>query len=350
MNMLHSQYLKAGLIVVSLFALWACADKSPVYAQMQGRIFATTYSLQFRQPAEALDVDALQAEVDARLKQLDYIFSTYKSDSELSQFNAIQSTAEGSFPEIALPISPEFVEVFELSKRIYTLSNGAFDPSIGPLVNLWGFGPKLSIENFQQQPSEADIENALLTLNFDQQAVYPESITKTQAIYLDFSAVAKGYAVDQLVKLLESKGIKHMMVEIGGELATRGQSSRGGNWKIGVEAPENALNKTFSVLSLSKASVATSGDYRNYFEYEGVRYSHTLDPRSGKPIHHKLASVTVVADNVAEADAWATALMVLGEQEGFLLAQKLGLNALFIMRKESGFAVAKTGEIDQYIQ
>ena len=355
------QFFKAGLILVSLFALWSC-DRGPVYDSLQGQIFATTYYIRFQQPEQRLPLAPLQAEIDARLAELDQIFSSYKADSELNQFNrlpALQANTSASAPLNSAAMtadsglahrSKDFIALFRLSQQIFTASAGAFDPSIGPLVNLWGFGPELSIEHFQRQPSQQQIDAALQQLNFAKLILAGDEIIKPAAVSLDFSAVAKGYAVDQVLALLADKGVQHMMVEIGGELATRGLNAEAKPWRIGVEAPAELRQQTLSVLRLEAAQLATSGDYRNYFEHQGVRYSHTLDPRTGKPIRHRLASVTVLADSVAAADAWATALMVLGDEAGVALAQKLNLDALFVVRKQQQFELLQTGNMAQYLQ
>jgi thiamine biosynthesis lipoprotein len=187
-------------------------------------------------------------------------------------------------------------------------------------------------------------------MNFSSIEQQGNRLTKTKAVQLDFSAVAKGYGVDALAKLLRDKAVSNYMVEVGGELATLGHNSRGHKWKIGIEKPEALAGVSISVLRLNKAHVATSGDYRNYFEIDGRRYSHTIDPRTAKPINHKLSSVTVVADSVAEADAWATALSVLGEVEGLALAKQLNLAALFIYKQGDDFSITVLPEMQQYLR
>lgn len=328
--------LKVSLVIGSLFLVLGCAKKAEV-TRLQGYTMGTQYHISFVNTA-SVGVKTMQTDVDARLNQLNDYFSTYLDTSVISQFNQQPINQGFSVPD-------EFIEVLMLSKQVYQQSKQSFDPSIGPLVELWGFGKKHSTDI----PSEQAIAKAKEQLNFAAIAINGNSISKTAAVQLDFSAIAKGYAVDQIAELLEAKNIENFMVEIGGEVATAGNSPRGDSWRIGIEQPENIIGKRWSTLYLNKASVATSGDYRNYYEVDGVRYSHTIDPRTAKPITHKLSSVTVVANSVGLADAWATALNVLGEVEGIALANMLGINALFIYKTEDSFAMAITGNMQHYL-
>jgi len=368
MDVKLNTYFKAKLNLASLFLcllfLSACGDDGIAkYHKIEGQIFGTNYHITYQDPSTGVNKSILESDIAQRLKGLDWVFSTYKDKSELSLFNQAKVGQ-------AVTVSDDFIQVFDLATEIYSASDKAFDPSIGPLVNLWGFGPKLSLENFQQKPEDSALEAAKAQLNFakilrneipvDQpqdasvqslEAKMAYSLTKQAPVVLDFSAIAKGYAVDAIVDLLDQHFVQNMMVEIGGELATRGVNARGKPWTIGVEAPQKMQGQAFSVLRLQHAHVATSGDYRNYFEIEGKRYSHTIDPRTAMPIDHKLASVTVIADSVAAADAWATAIMVLGEEAGFQLAQNQQLAVLLIYRdKSDGFQSKMTKTMESYLQ
>ncbi len=354
-------FLKAKLVLASLFLcliVTACGSSSSSgigdYHKIQGQIFGTTYHITYKDPSTGVNKEIISADVQKRLDQLDWIFSTYKPESELSKFN---KAAPSQAPIV---LSPELYEVLALSQKVYQDSGKAFDPSIGPLVNIWGFGPKLTLEHFNHQPKPEAMATAKQQLNFDAlelgklvDANKSEYFAiKSKPMTLDLSAVAKGYAVDQIMTLLKQSFIDNAMVEIGGELRTQGVNAKDKTWKIGVEKPED-LNaqgsKVSSVLYLNQASVATSGDYRNYREVGGQRLSHTIDPRTGMPVNHKLTSVTVVADSVALADAWATALMVLGEDEGLKLAQQAGIHALLIYRDGDGYNSVLVGKMSEYL-
>ncbi len=345
---LHS--LKTGLFIASFLFLWGCSQPQD-YIKLQGPIFGTQFHITYKDPSTGVSKDVIYSDIQTRLHQLDLIFSTYKSSSEISRFNKLtvaNRVTSAEYP--SLVVSPEFIEVLELARAIYADSNQAFNPAIGPLVELWGFGSKLSLDNFESTPDRAEITKGLTFIDF--QAVKNDGLRvyKNHQVSIDFSAIAKGYAVDQIVLLLKSFNIEHFMVEIGGELVTSGVNNNGTNWKIGIEKPDALAGITADVLSLQSSALATSGDYRNYFDIDGVRYSHTIDPRTGYPVTHNLASVTVLADTSAQADAWATAFMVLGAEEGVKLAKQKGLSCLFIIREGKTYRAVTTAEFNTFTQ
>jgi thiamine biosynthesis lipoprotein len=343
-------FTKASLVILgSLLFLCACSAKPSneklSYEKISGSTMGTDYHITFAMPANT-SVEAIQQAITERLLLINQSMSTYIPESEIGRFNR---SAVGE----TLTVSQDFVSVLTLAQQVYKDSDGAFDPSIAPLVNLWGFGPQLSVENFKQQPAADKIAQMLAQINFlslQQSGKQGELLSKTQAISLDFSAIAKGYAVDELALLLDAAGSSNYMVEIGGELKTRGVNPSAKAWRIAIQRPDNIRGESYSVLVLREASVATSGDYRNYFEIEGKRYSHTINPQTGYPVEHKLSSVTVIADNVALADAYATALMVLGEDAGFALAQGLQLAVYMIYHDGEGFAAKFTAPMQAYLQ
>jgi thiamine biosynthesis lipoprotein len=217
------------------------------------------------------------------------------------------------------------------------ISGGAFDITVGPLVNLWGFGPDPMLF---VAPDAVLIRQTLTKIGY-QKLLFDDQNQRVKKIevslYLDLSAIAKGYAVDKVGALLEEYGISHYMVEIGGELRLKGHNIKQKPWRIAIEKPSSEQRVIQKVLPLSNISLATSGDYRNFFESEGVRFSHTIDPRSGSPIRHDLASVTVLSETTMKADALATALMVLGDEEGGRMAERENIAALFIIKTKDGF-------------
>lgn len=269
----------------------------------------------------------LQTELDAILQAFNQIASTYIADSELSQLNAAPT---GTW----LPVGENLYDMLLIATEISVLSNGAFDITVGPLVSRWGFGP----EARAAAPEEAEVAALLTQIGYQRLAIdfSAQQVQKQGDISLDLSAIAKGFAVDQVAAWLEYRGFSRYLVEIGGELKVAGASPRGGPWRLGVELPDALPGQVQRAVLVEAGAIATSGDYRNYYELDGKRLSHTIDPRSGYPVEHKLASVTVLADTAAEADAWATAFSVLGPERGLTLANELSLAAYFLSRGELG--------------
>lgn len=349
-----STSFKASLVIVSLLLLLGCTQ-SPGYIQIQGAIFGTTFHISYKDPSTGVDKATVLSDVESRLSELDLIFSTYKANSELSRFNRLDAMPVIGEKKVfsalnSLSVSHEFIDVLNLSRQVYTQSNHSFNPAIGPLVELWGFGPKVSLSNFEATPKQENIDKALAQIDFTAVKNIDQLLYKTSAVRVDFSAIAKGYAVDQIALLLKTLNIEHFMVEIGGELVTFGDNASGETWKIGIEKPDAITGAVSDVLHLHSAALATSGDYRNFFDIDGQRYSHTINPRTGYPVKHKLASVTVITDSSALSDAWATAFMVLGEKESLVLANQYKINSLFIVRQGTTFSVVKTNEFKQYMQ
>jgi len=297
----------------------------------------TTYTIKLNIPEKKIDRPMISTEINHRLDKINSQVSTYMETSALSLFN--QSNTQDW--EV---IPPDLYTVIEEALRIYRLSYHAFDVTIGPVVNLWGFGPKARSDIV---PEESAIKEALDKVG--SQHVHlrkePYAIKKDKPnLYIDLSAIAKGYAVDVIADYLDELNINNYMVEIGGEIKTRGINSDTKFWHIGIEKPLDDQRSVQTVITLNNTGMATSGDYRNYFEENGIRYSHTIDPSTGKPITHKLASVTVLHPSAMTADAMATALLVLGPERGPKLALKQNLAALFIVRDKENFIEIITPE------
>ena len=276
-------------------------------------------------PIDDSALDQLRSAIDAAITDVDRAMSTYRPDSELSQFNAARA-------DESVELSAATLQVFHAAAEIGELTNGALDPTVGPLVNAWGFGP-----GERRDLSDSEIEELRAQTGWDKLAISSLGVTKlSDRVACDLSAIAKGYAVDCVSETLLGLGQPNHMVEIGGEIRASGLNSEGRTWRIAIEKPETpgGIQRT---VSLDNLSMATSGDYRNYYEKEGVRLSHTIDPRTGRPVAHRLASVAVVEPACMRADGFATALMVLGEDEGYAIAQRLELAALFIVRTDEGF-------------
>lgn len=306
-------------------------DKVDSYPlQYSDAIMGTSYTIKISSMPSALNKDQLIIQIKSLLDELDAQMSSYKSDSELSRFNSDPSLQWRD-------VSKSFLTVLNEAKRISDLSQGAFDITIGSVVNLWGFGPN---PMSQKIPNEDILAKEMKNTgsHYLQINIADGKIKKDiPNLYLDLSGIAKGYAVDQVGELLEKNGINNYMVEIGGELRLRGLNKQQKPWRIAIEKPVSEASVIQKVLTLSDISLASSGDYRNYFAVDQQRFSHTIDPRTGKPISHKLASVTLLGDTTMTADAMATAFMVLGLRKGLKIAEEQKIAALFIIKTKDGF-------------
>jgi thiamine biosynthesis lipoprotein len=292
----------------------------------------TSYEVQFISLEAAVSDAFIENEIEKLLEELDRgIFTTYSVDSELSHVN--------QFPlYLPVPVSKHLLSVLDLSKEISELSGGAFDITVAPLVNLWGFGPEAH-NIFSELPSELAINEAMLKVGLDNLVIDEgaSQVTKTADITLDLSGVAKGYAVDQVANLLSDLKVESYFIEVGGEIKIKGLKPDNQEWIPAIEAPVYGSSQLYALLrSLGETiSLAGSGDYRNYYERGGVRYSHEIDPRTGKPITHNLAAVFVIDESAARADALATAFMVLGPREAQELILQEEIKALLIFRIEN---------------
>lgn len=322
-----------GLLV--LFVV-ACSRPFPQPAFTHGGlVMGTSFSVKATRFPEGVDGETLKGELDAVMEEVDRQMSTYRNDSALSLFN--RSRGGGWHP-----VPRELAAVVAEALQVSRWSGGAFDITVGPLVNLWGFGPD---PRRQEPPLPEAVVAALERTGYHHLEVRlepPALRKKRPGLYVDLSAIAKGFAVDRLAMQLEEKGIHDYLVEIGGELRLAGHRPRGGPWRIAIEKPVPKVREVAKILSLTDIAIATSGDYRNYFEVDGRRFSHTIDPRSGRPVSHRLASVTVLSHTTMRADALATALMVLGPEEGFARAQREGVPALFLIKEDGGFSERPT--------
>ena len=311
--------------------LAACGHEETNPAPLTGLTMGTLYTVKVVRIPAGLTRAAIHRKIADRLERINALMSTYRADSEITRFNRDRGTAWFS-------VAPETALVVAAAQSISRLTHGAFDVTVEPLVNLWSFGPEARPDTV---PSDAAIAERRARVGYDNLEVRrtPPALRKHRPdVEIDLSAVAKGYGVDQVAARLEELGITHYLVEIGGEVRAHGERADGSAWAVGIERPSTSLERRVSeVLRLRNQAAATSGDYRNYFEQDGQRYSHTIDPRTGRPVTHTLASVTVVAPDCMHADALATAFLVLGPDAGFDLARQHDLAALFLVREGSGF-------------
>ena len=329
------------VILLSLSLVGCGTDSHSRVVRLAGGTMGTSYHITLVPGEQPVNEAQLQQGVDQLLDALNQQMSTYIPDSELMRFNR---APVGEW----FPVSHQLISVLAVSADIHQQSQGSFDITVGPLVELWGFGARKGAD---QVPDTAEIQSLLALIGADKLEIdlSQAKVRKLGEIHLDLSAVAKGYGADVVSDYLADQGFDNTLVEIGGELRLRGNSPRGTPWKIGVEAPQLAQGSTQKAISVSGVGVATSGDYRNYFEVDGRRFSHTLDPRTGYPVTHKLASVTVVAATAAEADAWATALSVLGPERAKTIVEEKNLAAFFIIRAGEGFEEAYSSAFTPYL-
>ncbi|WP_311954775.1 FAD:protein FMN transferase [Halomonas garicola] len=325
--------LCAGLGLLALGLLAGCdgGQETTTPARFEGSVFGTFYQITVADTLDQSAQDALEDGFLDELERVDEAMSTYRDDSDLVAFNQAPLDEWQSLP-------PPLVKVMSISQQISRQSDGAFDVTIGGLVNLWSFGPEARPESV---PEDDELNARLEQVGFDALEVDAEGsrARRRRDVFVDLSAVAKGYATDRVAAYLDEQGIDNYLVNLGGDLTTSGYRDPGEQtpWRVGIEKPQSSGHSAQYVIPLAGMSVATSGDYRNYFEQDGQRFSHTIDPRTGRPINHSLASVTVVHPSNARADAWATAMTVLGGEEGMALAQALDLKVLMLVRDEDSW-------------
>ena len=329
--------LAVGCLLFALPAYLGCQDATAPRIEAQlfefsGPTMGTRYSVKLFTKQRDASLEFYQTKVNDRLAEINRRMSTYDPESELSRFNQSESTDW-------FAVSEETAKVVGFALEVAQQTGGAFDPTVGPVVNLWGFGPD---GRRAEPPSDEEVSAALARVGYTKVSARldPPALRKQHAdVYVDLSAVAKGYASDAVSECLAGEA---SMVEIGGEIMCRGTKPDASRWQIGVEKPNEQGRAIQTVVALTDQALATSGDYRNFFESGGQRFSHTLNPQSGRPVEHRLATVSVQADACMAADAYATAILVMGPQEGYNWAEERGLAALLIERTADGFAERAT--------
>lgn len=335
-----SFFCSSALALLGLLLFVSC-NQTERLVHLTGRTMGTSYNIKFYTNEKLEEESEVQTKVDALLVGVNKEMSTYLKESEISYFN--QTDRLGW-----LKISGDFFRVSAYALELASLTEGAFDPTIGPLVNLWGFGPG----GKRVVPEEKDIEAARKRVGFDKISLNPKTSEikkKVPGVYLDLSALAKGFGVDKISEFLIQNGSKSFMVEIGGEVRTLGKKKEGDSWRIAIESPHpQSQGESYQrILELNSLSLATSGSYRNFFMQNGKKYSHTIDVKSGRPVAHTVASVSVAhKDSCMKADALATALMAMGLEKGIEFAKKQGIAAYFVYRvdgqKERTFATKES--------
>lgn len=325
-------------IVLFCFILLSCSkSEQQLYVHLNGATMGTTFTIKFPDSGN-VDVDELELAVKTRLYEINKLMSTYDPESELSRFNQHRYAS-------AFTISDETALVLREAIRLGALSDGVLDVTVGPLVNLWGFGPTKRPEKI---PTAQDVQQVREYVGLNKLSLKGNQLTKSHAlVYVDLSTIAKGYGVDQLAELVEQQGIKDYLVEIGGEMRVSGTKWNDRQWSIAIEKPltqERAIQK---LISIGNNAIATSGDYRNYYEEDGVRYSHLIDPIVGKPIQHNTVSVAVVHPSSMVADGLATAFNVMAFEKAFAVAQENDISALFIIEENGQFNEIMTSAFER---
>lgn len=323
--------LKYISLFVLLIVFGAC-EQEPKYHFNEGKVFGTFYHMVYQYPNE----DGLQTEILEKLKEFDFSLSTYNPESVISKVNENDST---------VVLDDYFTTCFKTSEQIAKVTDGAFDWTVAPLVNAWGFGFKNKLE-----PEEIPVDSLLQVVGYQKVKLEAGKVIKEDPrIMFDASAIAKGYGVDVVADFLESKGITNYMVEIGGEIRVKGNSNKNRPWRVGIDKPiddPTSLSRQIQdVLELKNGAMATSGNYRQFYVKDGKKYAHTIDPRLGYPVQHSLLSASVIAPTCMKADAYATAFMVLGLEKSVEIVQNdPELDAYFIYTDEKGALASFTSE------
>lgn len=319
----------------------SCTESSPLL-QWQGKTMGTTYTVKVFHTG-TVDQEKIQKQIDEALVQVNHEMSTYMQDSEISKVN--REKKKGLYP-----LSPWFGEVLDFSLKLADKTEGAFDPTIGPLVNLWGFGPK----GERKVPKAETIKKIKRGVGFNKLALNQkdgvwELTKKHSEVYIDLSASAKGFGVDKVSELLARQGLVNHLVEIGGEIRVMGKKGKL-HWVVAIEMPDETKRAVQKVLKLKDLSLATSGNYRNFFKESGKRYGHTIDQKTGKPVRHNLLSVSILSKTCMEADALATALMAMGPERAKKFAQEQDIAAYFISvsQDEKDFDIHFTPSFQKY--
>jgi thiamine biosynthesis lipoprotein len=324
----------------ALLAVAACTNR-PSELALSGPTMGTVYSVKVADAPQEVDAAEVRTAIDEVLAEIDRGMSVYRDDSEIARFNASKSVDW-------FAVSPDVAAVVGAALEVSELSEGAFDVTVAPLVAAWGFGP----DGARAAPDSGELAQISERVGFTKLHVRadPPALRKDVAeLTVDLNGIAPGFAVDRLVERFIAMRIERFMIEIGGEVRTRGRNSKGEPWRVAIERPVDVERSPYAIVQLEDAAVATSGEYRNYYVRDGQRYSHTIDPRTSRPIEHDLGSVVLIGSTATEVDAWATALNVLGPERGYELAQRRGLAAMFIKKDGSGWHSRTTPRFAPYL-
>ena len=321
----NKSQINYAILIFCFLLIFSCSQEKNYNAKIKGNTMGTYYLIEVIDVPVELKIKNIELEIKNTLKKANKILSNWDKDSEISIINKTDKTT-------AIKISDELNEVFKTAKEINAKSNGFFDLTLDPIIELWGFGYKS--KQMQVIPKNNQIKNILsltgqksfLKMNFDNN----ELIKKNKDIKINLSSIGKGYGIDLIGKKLDQLGINNYIINIGGDILTKGYNSKKENWVIGIENPNLKEKLIKEIVNLTNKGLATSGDYKNFFTKDGKKYSHIINPKTGKPIMHSTKSVTVIHENSMKADGWATAFLALGSLEGLKIADKEKISVLFI--------------------
>ncbi|PKH08217.1 FAD:protein FMN transferase [Moritella sp. Urea-trap-13] len=339
-------HLKLGLQWLAAIAISAtilgCSEPQLTNSTFKGQTMGTFYDIKVAHfPLTTSEQSSIHAEIDRLLEQVNEQMSTYRSHSELSRFNLSPAVKD-------FPVSEDTAKVVAESIRIHEITSGAFDVTLGPLVNLWGFGP----ENLpQQKPTTKMIKAALSRVGIQHISNTKHTLSKDiDSLYVDLSGIAKGYGADVIAEYLTSLGIENYIVGLGGDLRARGINANNLGWQIAIEKASTTEHSVQHVVAVGDNAIVTSGSYRNYYDLNDERFSHTIDPITGQPAQHNLVSVTVIHPSAMTADGFATAFMAMGEEQAMILARQKKLAVYMIYKSGDDFKEVYTEAFSPFFQ
>ena len=333
------------LILIICFNFFSCSQEKNYNAQLKGNTMGTYYIIDVINIPKNLKIKKIEKEVQNTLKKANKILSNWDKNSEISVINKLNETTP-------IKISDELNEVFKTANTINFKSNGFFDVTLDPIIELWGFGYKN--KQIQKVPSKQQIKStlsmvgqrSLLNINYENNVLRK----KNKNVKINLSSIGKGFGIDLIGKRLDQLGIRNYLINIGGDILTKGHNKKKQNWVIGIENPNLNVKLIKEIVNVTNKGLATSGDYKNFFTKGGKKYSHIINPSTGKPITHKTKSVTVIHDNSMKADGWATALLAVGRVDGLKIAEKEKIAVLFIDKIDDKLVKFKSNEFLNFKQ
>ena len=323
-------------LVTLIVVLSACGNGDSMES-FGGPTMGSTYSIKYVRRAGLPAAADVRVEVEKILADIDRQLSTYRSDSDIERFNDLPANRCQKMPASIL-------KLIRVGEQLSEQSEGSYDLTVEPLLNLWGFGPQGREEKV---PAEQALAQARQRVGYQHLRIEGDQLCKDAAVEVDFNSIAAGYAVDTIAARLEALGIHDYLAEATGELKAAGKKLDGSPWRIALEEPRDDQQVAERIVAVDGFGLSTSGDYRNYFEQDGRRYSHTFDARSGRPVEHALASVTVIHPSALMADGLSTLLLILGPERGWAYAEKQGIAAFFVIRADTGFVTRSNPAFDR---
>lgn len=330
--------MRKAVLIGAMLGLAGCGQGNTL-ERISGPTMGSSYTVQYVRTPQGPAPELVKREVERILEGVDRRFSTYRSDSLTEAFNRLPANSCQSMPA-------DVLQLVRVGEQLAQQSDGAFDLTVEPLLDLWGFGPQSRMEKVQDAQALAATRQRV---GHGHLRIVGEQLCKDAPVEVDFNSIAAGHAVDLLVERLKALGVANLLVEATGELKAIGRKADGSPWKVALELPRADRQIAQQVLDVDGFGVSTSGDYRNYFEENGQRYSHTFDARQGKPVKHELASVTVFDRSTLMADGYSTLLLILGPERGWEFALRHGIGAVFVTRVADGFVSRSTPAFAQVL-